>query len=143
MAKPHRTQVSVVVVNKGKILGIETEDPHSKRRYFFLPGGLVEAGEAPQDAAVRKTREETGFQISLIDGVAITRRYDFDWNGETHDCTTFFLGGRLVNETPSQVNLSASWKPVSEISELFSYHKDILEPVKMIATSTVYDSRKK
>ncbi len=46
-----RRRVSVVVVHQGQVLGFHAEDPHNHRRYFFLPGGVIEEGETPSEAA--------------------------------------------------------------------------------------------
>jgi len=46
----------------GRILLVKA----SYRWRWGMPGGLMDAGESPADAAVRETREETGLIIDLI-----------------------------------------------------------------------------
>lgn len=49
--------VAVLLDESGRVLLVK--ENYGERRYGF-PGGLVDPGEAPQDAAVREALEETG-----------------------------------------------------------------------------------
>jgi 8-oxo-dGTP pyrophosphatase MutT (NUDIX family) len=55
--------VSAVVENDGKFLMIEERS--SGLRVINQPGGHIEAGESPEQAAEREAAEETGCEISV------------------------------------------------------------------------------
>lgn len=50
------------IVKDGKVLFLN----HKKLDYWLMPGGHVEDGETPDEAAVRETIEETGFKIEIV-----------------------------------------------------------------------------
>lgn len=52
-----------VVVSEGKLLMIRRREPEGDL-LWALPGGAIEPGETPNDAAVRETVEETGLVVA-------------------------------------------------------------------------------
>lgn len=50
-----------LIIRDGKILVIKKSD----QEHWKVPGGKVEDGESPTDAAVRKTNEEIGVEVEL------------------------------------------------------------------------------
>ena len=58
--------VAVFVVNAGRVLLLF----HRNLQRWLPPGGHVEPGETPDEAAVREVREETGLAVRLPRGPA-------------------------------------------------------------------------
>lgn len=50
------------VVKEGKVLFLN----HKKYGIWLQPGGHIEEGETPDEAAVRETKEETGLEVEVV-----------------------------------------------------------------------------
>lgn len=102
---------SVVLVDGDRLLLVR----HSYRRYWSTPGGFLEAGEQPVEAAVREIKEELGVDVEPLDqGVCLM-------HGRPH--LDFTFKARLVD--PTQVPTPQG--PEIEAAEWFTL--DALPPL--------------
>jgi len=141
--KPRRTRVSLVLVHEGKLLGFHIEDPVSKAQYFILPGGAIESGETPEQAVIRETLEETGYESEIASERSVTLRYDFEWSGVVVDCITTFFLGRLKSHAPTEVHdadyhRGVAWISTQDIQKVFNYSEPILKGIQAILEDSIY-----
>jgi 8-oxo-dGTP pyrophosphatase MutT (NUDIX family) len=83
-----RVTVAAVVERRGCYLLVEERDKRSGELVFNQPAGHLEPGESLQQAALRETLEETGWEVNLT-GVLGTALYTAPATGVTYYRTTF------------------------------------------------------
>ena len=115
----HVTATGLIVGARGIVL-----HRHRILGTWVAPGGHIDVGEAPRDAAVREASEETGMIVGHVDGVPNLVHVDVHPGprGHTHLDLRYLLEGGDADPSPppeeSQEVAWFSWDEAVAITEL-------------------------
>jgi len=104
---------SVTIVNfneEGKILLLHHRDTNR----WVAPGGSIEPGETPADAAVREMYEETGLFVDLVEIIGVYGGPEFVVNYSNGDRTSYVM--TVFKSTKISGNLEAIDKEAKELA---------------------------
>ena len=110
-----------VVVRAEEVLLARWTSPRGPE--WTLPGGGLDFGEDPADAAVREVREETGYTVRLEDLLFVNsfRRVLPDAPVDFHAIqivyTATVVGGELCHEIGGSTDMAA-WHPIADVRAL-------------------------
>jgi 8-oxo-dGTP pyrophosphatase MutT (NUDIX family) len=94
VAAVHRGAAAVVLDGDRRVLLVKSRRPPG---FYGLPGGHIDDGEEPHDAAVREVSEETGLEarVSRLVGV-----YSFNYNDRQPYLVIYAFLCEIVSGTP-------------------------------------------
>ena len=123
-----RLRASALCIHDNHILALRHCDPCEPGLSFWgLPGGEIEAGETPLQAAIRETWEEAGYRVELMCDPQIAIDYDFRWAGRNYRCCTHLFAVRLRSDLShfpragdEDFITELRWLPLAEQQQLFS-----------------------
>lgn len=105
---------------------------------WSLPGGAVEAGETLQEATVREVKEETGYDITVGNIVALNEAF-IDKN-HVYFITYHGQIAKRPKEIPQEENiLKVEWQSLEDADRLMPYHAGGISKLltKLGATYTI------
>lgn len=123
MSKQHTSVRSYgILVHDGRVALVRSSNPHHDPPLWWLPGGGIDFGEAPEETLVREFEEETGLvvhQPSLLAVSSDVRRRD---NGDRiHTVRILYTvdlhGGELRHEIHGTTD-HAAWFALEELTTL-------------------------
>ena len=85
--------IVIYAIYKGKIVMVK----HKKRNTWEIPGGHIEKGETPEEAAKRELYEETGAEDFSIESVC---KYSFERDGKRVFAILFKSNITKINNLP-------------------------------------------
>ena len=105
-------------------------EPEDRKDVIALPKGNVDAGEKPQQTALREVHEETGLEVSMVAKLGdIKYVYVRKWAGneKVFKIVSFFLtryrSGQIgeITEAMKHEVRRAYWLPLEEAAKTLSY----------------------
>ncbi|MEU6860815.1 NUDIX domain-containing protein [Glycomyces sp. NPDC046736] len=92
----------IVIDEQDAVLFIGRSALPERPARWFLPGGGIDAGERPVDAAVRELREETGLRLAPADlaGPVARRTFTRSRDGEVFTQDNYLFYTRVERFTP-------------------------------------------
>jgi 8-oxo-dGTP pyrophosphatase MutT (NUDIX family) len=106
----------LVVDDEGAVLLLRGFDPTRPERgsWWFTPGGGLDDGESPADAAGRELFEETGLRVDDLGEVRFERDTTFDFEGVTYEQHEYFFAVRTQRFEPTR----DGWSDIEQRSVL-------------------------
>ncbi|MBZ9572090.1 NUDIX domain-containing protein [Patescibacteria group bacterium] len=103
----------VVIEKDGKFLLVQEKQPKCYGEWN-LPAGRVEKGDSIEATAIKEAKEETGFDIELIDKIDIFQ--EAGENAVKHSFRAKIVGGEL--KFPKEELLNTHWFSFREIESM-------------------------
>lgn len=117
MSKIPRVGVGAYCERDGHLLMIQRAGKHGAGTWS-CPGGHLEWGETPEQAAVRETLEETGVTVTAMQRMTYTNDVSHVWG--THYITLFircrWVAGEPVVQEPECP--ATAWVPLAHLRKL-------------------------
>ena len=109
---------------RGLLIGrIDLKDQSREKLLWSLPKGHIEAGESPEQAAIREVREETGIESEIQKSLGVIDFWFMAGGKRIHKTVHHFVfkekGGRISPQV-SEVD-DVRWFPLNEIVDRLAY----------------------
>ena len=102
---------------------LDAKDPNREKLLWSLPKGHIEAGESPEQAAVREVQEETGIESEIHKSLGVIDFWFMAGGKRIHKTVHHFLFKEKCGRIAPQVSEvdDVQWFPLNEIVDRLAY----------------------
>jgi 8-oxo-dGTP diphosphatase len=134
------TRAAALIVRDGQVALIERRNSSRGALYYLFPGGGIEAGETPPEAAAREVEEELGLMVAIGQLVADVQR---NGNQQLY-FTAEIMGGafgtgqgaEIIGQVaPDAGSYTPLWLPLADLLRQPVYPRGVAELMVAAATS--------
>lgn len=103
---------------------INSNDQEFANCGFWLPGGRIDAGEDPKQAAIRETKEEAGIDVRLTGFIRVEYTPKVDKSNQKYVRMRFIFTAepiyceQIPKSIPDYESVGASWCSIEEVNQL-------------------------
>jgi 8-oxo-dGTP diphosphatase len=120
-----QNRAGVIIINGSKILLMYRKKNDSE--YYCIPGGHIDQGETPEQAAVREIKEETTLDVVLSEfliEIENQRRKEFYFFSESSSGKTKLSGEEAERNSPENV-YKLEWVLLADFPKLKVYPEEL------------------
>lgn len=135
---PVRLRGSIICIHHKCLLLVQLKDPTTYHECYYTPGGKLEEDEDFFQAAVRETKEETGYAVTACPAVCASSRYVSTWGDKTYLYHTHYFRatlapGQMMSNPERVIDASyhqgAIWVPVEQVKQLLSFDQQFQQTI--------------
>ncbi|MBD7985499.1 NUDIX hydrolase [Sporosarcina sp. Sa2YVA2] len=113
----------ICINEKMEILMVKSFDSQG----WAVPSGGIEEGETPEECCVREVKEETGYDVKVIEQINVKRTIIKGIQVTTYYFRVEKIGGSSGINDPDKIIVEADWKSLSELKTIDHAYPEDLE----------------
>ncbi|XXM72490.1 NUDIX hydrolase [Lysinibacillus sphaericus] len=116
---------AICINERNEVLMVRGND--SER--WAIPSGGIEIGETPEECCIREVREETGYEVRIIEKLNIKETVIQGIEVKTHYFKVEKMGVSSGINDPDKTIAEAAWKSLSDIHKLDHLYPEDMETI--------------
>ncbi|MBE1554660.1 NUDIX hydrolase [Sporosarcina limicola] len=93
---------------------------------WAVPSGGIEEGESPEECCIREVKEETGYDVEIVENLFIKEVEIKGYKVKTYYFKVKFFGESEGINDPDEIIIDVDWKSLSEVQSIeHDYPEDL------------------